>query len=215
MPHTVPLLSFELLDELRLRLVEQKAPVVELLSPGLDDAQLDAAFEPTGLRPSTEARTWWAWSGGVPLDAIEQPNDGSVGPGRHYAEPVKVVELYRSMRATAADAAADAATFASGTERATADWWWQPGWLPITTNGAGTTIACDCSVPDGQPSPMYAVNYGARQNFYQPSAASFGETVQWWIDALDTHAWRYDPDASRWHYDWQIVDRDRQLSGLV
>jgi cell wall assembly regulator SMI1 len=211
----IPLLSFTLLDELRLRLVEQKAPVVERLRPGLDDDELDSALHAIGLRPSRGTRIWWAWSGGVPAAAVQASADRSVGPGREYLEPVEAVALYRQTREIAGEMAADAATFAPDTDRSSVDWWWQPGWLPITTNGAGTTIACDCSVADGEPSPIHAVNWGAREMFYEPATSSFGQMVTWWIEALDNGAWRYDPEAGRWRYDWQLVDRERQLSGLV
>jgi cell wall assembly regulator SMI1 len=211
----VPLLSFELLDQLRLRLVEQRAPVVDLLTPGLDDRELDTVLQDIGLRPSTEARIWWAWSGGVAPSAVQFSNERSIGPGQEFLEPAEALALYKQTRGIAQEMADDAAAFAPNTERATVDWWWQPGWLPITTNGAGTTIACDCSVSEGEPSPMHAVHWGARENFYEPSAQSFGQTVQWWIDALDAGAWRYQADSGRWVYKWKLVDRDRQLSGLV
>ena len=77
------------------------------------------------------------------------------------------------------------------------------------------SFACDCSVPDGKPSPIYAVNWGARQNFAEPSASSLGEMVTWWLDALDGGAWRYEPDDAGWSYDWTLVDQERQLTGLV
>jgi hypothetical protein len=210
-----PLLSFELLDELRRRLVDQRAPVVELLSPGLDDTKLAAMLEDIGLRPSTEARVWWGWSGGVPRSSVALSDQRAVGPGLDFLEPVEAVELSQQARQIAKEMAGDAAAFAPDTERATADWWWPPGWLPTTTNGAGTTIACGCSVPEGEPSPMYAVNWGTRENFYEPSAQSFGQMVMSWIDALDTEAWRYLPAEGRWFYDWKLVDPHRQLSGLV
>jgi SMI1/KNR4 family protein SUKH-1 len=208
-------LSFDLLDELRQRLVAQGAPVVDLLRPGLGDEELDATLQEIGLQPSSEARVWWGWSGGVPASAVRFSDERSVGPGRDFFEPAEALELYRQVRQIAEQLAADASTFALGTDRATADWWWQPGWLPITTNGAGTTIACDCSVPDGKPSPMYAVNWGARENFYEPSASSFGEMLTWWLEALDSGAWRYESDDARWRYDWKAVDQERQLTGLV
>jgi hypothetical protein len=209
------LLSFDLLDELRLRLIEQKAPVVDLLRPGLGDEELDSELGKIGLHPSREVRIWWAWSGGVPASAIQGSDERSVGPGRDYLEPAEAVALYRETRNIATEMAADAATFAPDTDRATVDWWWQPGWLPITTNGAGTIIACECSVSVGEPSPMHAVNWGAREKFYEPSASSFGEMLTWWLEALDSGAWRYEPDGARWSYDWTLVDRERQLTGLV
>ena len=132
-----------------------------------------------------------------------------------YLEPEEAAVILRQLRELAVPLAEDAADFATGTPRATPDWWWQPGWLPITTNGAGTTIACDCSVPEGEPSPMYAVNWGVRENFYEPSAASFGQMVTWWIEALDDGSWRYDREAGRWDYNWELVEPERQLGGLV
>jgi hypothetical protein len=62
---------------------------------------------------------------------------------------------------------------------------------------------------------MYAVNWGVRENFYEASAASFGEMVTWWIEALDDGSWRYDREAGRWDYNWELVDTERQLGGLV
>jgi hypothetical protein len=208
-------LSFELLDALRLRLADQRAPVVERLRPGLDGEQLDAAFGDLGVRPSTEVRIWWGWSAGVPLSAVRFSYERSVGPGREFVGPDEAAGLYRQARQTAEEMAAYASTHAPNSERTKADWWWRPGWLPITTNGAGTTIACDCSVADGVPSPIHAVNWGARENFHESAAPSLGQMVTWWIEALDSGAWRYDPDAARWDYDWELVDRERQITGLI
>ena len=211
----VPLLSFELLEAFRGRLVEQGAPVVGLLARGLDRDELRAALSDIELEPSAEAQVWWGWSRGVPLEAVRQPGSRALGPGMDYLEPEETAVILRQLRELAVPLAEDAADFATGTPRATPGWWWQPGWLPITTNGAGTTIACDCSVPEGEPSPMYAVNWGVRENFYEPSAASFGQMVTWWIEALDDGSWRYDREAGRWDYNWELVEPERQLGGLV
>jgi hypothetical protein len=56
---------------------------------------------------------------------------------------------------------------------------------------------------------------GVHENFYEPSAESFGQMVTWWIDALDDGAWRYDREAGRWEYNWELVEPKRQLGGLV
>jgi hypothetical protein len=211
----VPLLSFELLDEFRLRLVEQRTPVLERMRVGIERDELEDALQVIGLRPSREVEVWWAWSGGVPAVAGRSADERSVGPGREYLEPLEAVQVYRQTRSIAEELAADAAEFAPNTDRASVDWWWNPSWLPITFNGAGTTIACDCSVADGEPSPMHALNWSVPDNFHEPGSASFGQMVTWWIEALDSGAWRYDPEAARWRYDWQLVEPDKQLSGLV
>jgi cell wall assembly regulator SMI1 len=203
-----------LLTALEQRLLDHGAPVIEKLSAGLSDDEIDEALEPLGVQASVEARVWWSWHDGVPTDAVRTSDERSVGPGRDYLPLAEAVELYRTMRRIAEDSAESEAE-QGVEERRTADWWWRPDWLPITTNGAGTTVACDCAVSTGAPSPVHAVNWGARETFYEPSAPSLGQVVTWWIEALDVGAWRYDGERGRWTYDWKLVDPTVQLTGLV
>jgi hypothetical protein len=39
--------------------------------------------------------------------------------------------------------------------------------------------------------------------------------VTWWIDAIDSGAWRYDAEVAAWRYDWERLEPERELTGLV
>ena len=67
----------------------------------------------------------------------------------------------------------------------------------------------------GRPTPIRMVWWAGRESFAEPVAHSFGQVVSWWIDALQTGAWTYDPDAQRWSRDPQLMPVQREQSGLV
>ena len=39
--------------------------------------------------------------------------------------------------------------------------------------------------------------------------------VTWWIEALESGAWRYDSSAGRWEHDPERLAPERERSGLV
>jgi hypothetical protein len=72
-----------------------------------------------------------------------------------------------------------------------AEYWWRTSWFPITERlGA---IRCDCAVDEGAPTPIYYADSHDDDagGLTTPRVDSFGTMVSWWIQALESGAWRY------------------------
>jgi len=196
-----PLLSFELLEELRESWQRQGAPIASSLAPGLDPREIDDLTQSVGVRLPVEPRTWWAWHDGVP------PSQGlqrrQLGPGQEYACLAEAVDWHGTRREIAADLAEHGLD---------PDEMWPMHLFPILHLG---DIACDCSVADHAPSPIFDADYHHTLGPPQVRARSFGEMVEWWIEALNDGAWRYDPERGTWIKHLHLLDPDRERSGLV
>lgn len=170
--------------------MQQGAPLVDLLQPGLTEAEMDDRTRPLGVTLPDEARLWWGWHDGV---AVE-----------HYGN----------------DPQREIAVKAAGSGGYPPDWgdpdyWWHPQWFPITESISGSTVACDCSVRPGEPTPIRAVSWGTKEDSDVPVARSFGEMVEWWLEAFDTGAWRYDRTQQTWVYSWELLAAGRRLKRVV
>jgi cell wall assembly regulator SMI1 len=205
--HAGALLSRDLLEELEACWRAQHAPVADHLAPGLSVDEIGATIAPLGLELPVEALTWWGWHDGTVDLPGASPDVGDLGPGWVFWSLRSAVSEYQRWRESAAEAAdEEPETDASDL--------WHPQWFPSTTRDTGTTAACDCSVPFGEPTPMRAVNWWD-EFFEDVQAQSFGEVVQWWIETLQCRAWRYYRHDRTWQYDWEILEPTRQVIGLV
>jgi cell wall assembly regulator SMI1 len=186
------MLSHELLEQLERRWREAGWRGLGRLRPGLSDEQLDALTEPLGLRLPTEARMWWGWHDGI---VPSGPGFEAVfgGSDFEYLPLDRAVDAYLLRRALAAEVAVASQADGYGEE-----YWWHPSWFPITEGGGGTTIACDCSVPFGDPTPIRSVRWDLGDEWAVPRVDSFGELVRHWIAAIDRGTWCYDASQDRW-----------------
>jgi hypothetical protein len=91
---------------------------------------------------------------------------------------------------------------------------WDPHWFPITVAEYGAVVACDCSDPSAQRTPIRPVHWGSQVGG-EIRARSFGEMVTWWLDAIDRGAWWYEPAEERWNRDYTALPPDRELTRLV
>lgn len=204
---TPPVLTTELLEALERRWHEQDVPLATRLQPGLSEAEIDAATAPLDLRLPIEARRWWGWHDGVPTSAVRTARDRAiVGPGIEFVPLQESVQQCIRRRERSARAA----------ERpgAVAELLWAPHWFPIThTSGP---VVCDCSVAEGDPTPILLYEPGSLlEGIHEPRARSFGELVTWWIDALDSGAWRYHADDERWTAEPELLPSAARDSWLV
>lgn len=185
------------------------APIVQSLRPGLDEREIDATTSELRLRLPVEARTWWAWHDG----ASSTMTSHALGLGFLYLPLSKAVALYRQWRAIAHESVDPASL---DPER-DADDIWHPSWFPISKGGDGTTVACDCSVDEGAPSPIRSVHWSKRVGRSAvPVADSLGTVVSWWIEALEDGTWTYDHKRQGWNSNSaQFVDVDREATGLL
>jgi hypothetical protein len=195
------MLTQELLLEYEGRLRSLGVPVDEVFGPGLGDATMDAAVAVLPLELSVEARVWWRWRNGVRPDAPAY--GGHIAPGTYLVSLERAVRAHGENRLLAAERDAE-----------NADRWWAPQWMPILSPDNGTTIACDCSVTEGLPSPLHVVWWEDPDADTPPRAAgSLGQMVVWWLEAIDAEIWGYDRDSRRWTRDWEAVPPERH--GLV
>ena len=85
--------------------------------------------------------------------------------------------------------------------------------MPLGGKEAGTRY---CSVAEGAPTPIRAVDWGGKEDSDVPVAESFGQMVAWWIDAIECGGWRYDTGLGRWEIDRQsLPDPSLELTRLV
>ena len=204
------LLSEELLAAFEERLARVGAPCVSAFRPGLSEDEMDALTAPLGLRLPEEARQWWGWHDGIPVAELERPIDGQVAPQRHHYALSEAVEQYRIGRAEAAYLAKMQPPASDRVpELRNPDYWWAPSWFPLTLSFGWVVL--DCDVGKGEPSPLRLLDFAwLNEEVHVPRAASLGQLVEWWIEAMDTGAHVYDARRGRWD-----VDPDRLVPGLA
>ena len=163
---------------------------------------MEAATAALPLELSSEARLWWGWHDAIRGDA--DPRDGVLAPGSYMLSLEQAVAAYEDNRALAAER----------DDQGDPDVWWHPDWIPLLEPDNGVTIACDCSVAPGDPSPLWVV-WWKLPDYDGPrrKTDSVGQMVDWWLEALNAGVWSYDPENRRWQRDWEAVPADR--TGLV
>jgi len=197
------LLSADLLEALADRWRVREAPITQNLRPGLTDDQMDSITDPLGLQLPAEARVWWGWHDGANLSS-GYADDRYVGSDLEFLPLANAARHYTEGRAEF-DRMGMPATF-----------WWPANQFTVTTKSSGD-ITVDCAVSDGAPSPIFFVRHDRNPevDFATPSARSFGEMVTWWIEAWDDGIWGYDKHTGQWSYEWERLDRARELTGLL
>jgi cell wall assembly regulator SMI1 len=150
---------------------------------------MDDATASLELTLPTEARVWWGWR-----DGASTMTNCALGLDLLYLPLEKALELYRRQLRIADQVAA-------GDDSLTAEDAWPRSWLPLSSTGRGAMMVCDCSVPDGAPTPIRQVDLEFFNEAAEPAAASLGTVVSWWIDALDRGAWTYNSSLRRWEED--------------
>ena len=84
-------------------------------------------------------------------------------------------------------------------EMAHPDYFFHRALFPITDSGGAGIVVCDCSVPDGAPTPIRRIEPAEMaEGLPAPKAPSFGAMVVRWIEAWDRPLWGYDAAAGRW-----------------
>jgi len=182
---TARLLSADLLVELDERLRHADAPITRFWRSGLSDDQMDASTSAIGLSLSAEARVWWGWHDGVDVGAAR--SQASLGPSWDVLSLEAAVQDTIAKRDLAARAAAQ------GRHEPRDDW--ADSWITLCGDVSHPRIACDCGVPPGAPSTIHYFDPEFNDEPRRPKAASLGELVRLWIEALDDGTWQIDPAA--------------------
>ena len=183
------LLDAALLGEFESRLRAAGVPAIDAAEPGLSIDEIQQTVAHLGLELPSEAKTWWAWRNGVPVDKGAAATE--VGPGRKWL--------------TLSDAAAECAKSRQevldennrplpGLEGA-----WSFSWFPFARFEAFYIIETD--VPAGAPSPVRVV-WTDDQPGREPDLPSMRALVTLWIEAIDAGIWAYDTQRDRWVEDF-------------
>jgi cell wall assembly regulator SMI1 len=194
-------LSPKLLEHLEWLLVGQKAPVVQRLQPPASSEALAAIESYLGLPLPDELRQWWGWHDGTDVKPHERAVKASIGPSFEFLSSEEALKMTHEGREIAVDI-----------DPEEPETYWGPTWLAIGSNGM---VACDVAVGFDAPVPVLDVDYHKAAYPGVVAARSFGEMVQWWIEALESGAWRYDDEHDRWERHSELVLPERESTGLV
>jgi cell wall assembly regulator SMI1 len=194
-------LSPKQLEHLERLLVEQRAPVVQRFQPPASAEAFEAAEAYLGLTLPIELRQWWEWHDGTDVKADERSLLASIGPFFAFLGTGEAIECSREMRQIAVDIDPD-----------NPDASWRPTWLAIGKYGR---VASEIGMEPDAPVPILDVDYHKAAYPGAVIAQSLGEMVGWWIEALESGAWRYDDEQGRWKRDPELVPLERDLTGLV
>jgi hypothetical protein len=200
-----PLFDTAMLRTYESRLRTQGVPVDEWRKPGLTDDEMSDALAPLGLGLPMEGRVWWGWHNGAPgygKGKLVAPS------GDKFLSLAEAVETYREFR-----------TIVQGLVEpdipllADPDYRWNPAWLPI--RGPQLPVVIDCSVPEGQPTPLRFIDLQDVEGSPKPRAQSLGQMVSWWIEAIDCGAWRWNPASNQWDTHDELLPRELRTNPLV
>lgn len=202
---SIPLLDAELLRAYEDRLRSQGLPLDRLTNPGLTISEIENVLSPLGLRLPSEGREWWGWHNGE----NDEGRGRVIGPWRRFLSLEKSVKVYRELRPIAEELAEPGLPPPLDDP----DFRWNPAWLPI--KGPQLPFVIDCSVAEGEPTPIRMLDWQNVDEFFRPRADSFGQMVQWWIDAIDAGAWRWNPERNQWDTHDELLGPELRINPLV
>lgn len=196
-----PALSADLLASLDRTLCEVGVPVAHLARTGLSDGQIDELMKSFAFELSAEARCWWNWRNGT-LSARGRVAETAVGPHFLFVSLEEAVAVFHRSRAVAKETA-DAQGDAPPADLSDPDYWWEPAWFPFGVTGGGV-VAADLDQA-ARRTPVLHIDWAVseeRADWSTPKAASMGQLVTWWIEAIDDGVWTFHPergwDSSAW-----------------
>lgn len=194
-------LHLDQLKTLERLLSEQEAPVVRRFRPPASREVFEVIEVEFGLRVPNELALWWKWHDGTDVKLHEKAAKASIGPLFEFLGAEEALNITRKSRGLAEDIDPDEP-----------EAYWRPTWLAIGSDGR---VACDLAV--GLDAPLAVLNVDYHKAAYPGvvGARSLGEMVRWWIEALETGAWRYDDEHDRWERRSELVDPDLEKTLLV
>jgi len=194
-------LNGDQLFELERLLIEQEAPLIHRFEPPATDAALAVVESHLGLALPDELRQWWGWHDGTNVQRHELAAECSIGPTFDLLSSAEAVETSRSLRGEAEEEAPD-----------DPDSLWGSSWIAIGSQGR---VACECNIAVDAPVPVLDVDYHKAAYPGAVVCHSLGRMVRWWIEALESGAWCYDGERSRWERKYELIAPERDQAGLV
>jgi cell wall assembly regulator SMI1 len=183
------------------------APVRRCARPGLTSAEIDELMAPLGLRLPVEARLWWQWHNGTEQDLTVTSIEGNLmGPVHRFLRLEEAIVTYR-YACELADEAADMSGMAPQE-------WWDRAWFPVVSTIHDSLVSIDCSVPEGEVSPVRSVE-APDEDRLVIRAPSLTDVVLWWGEAMQSGGWTYDAARNHWVIVESRLDRPIIRQGIL
>ena len=193
-------LGGEQLEHLERLLAKQGAPIVQCLQPPASPKALAAVESYLSLPLPNELKQWWGWHDGTNPDVY-----GSaailIGPFFTFMNSQRSITATQERREMAKEIDSDEP-----------ETYWGSTWLALGTSGV---VSCQCAVESNAPVPVLDVDYHKAAYPGAVVCHSLGEMVRWWIEALESGAWRYDKAQNYWERTYELIPPERDQSGLV
>jgi cell wall assembly regulator SMI1 len=197
------MLTEQLLDRLAATWRAHGVPVEEALAPGTDVSSFTSDDGSRHVELAAELRTWWAWHDGGRADA-SSVFSWQMGPLLQPMSSSRSRAIWQRSFAMAKDGAADAP---EGTPLADPEYWWRASWIPLFNDGTADLVG-DCELGEPGVAPIRRIEWGPDLGeTARPRTNSFGQLVEWWIEAVELGLWTYDRNRTR----WTSVPWDKQL----
>lgn len=186
------MLTEQLLDRLAATWRAHDVPVEGALAPGREISSFTSDDGSLHVELPAELRTWWAWHDGH----IEGTSaEWSIGPLFQQMSSTRSRARWQRFMAMAQDAAGPAP---QGTPLADPDYWWRESWVPLASDGSGYLVG-DCALGGPDVAPIRRIEWGPELDVIaRPRTDSFGQLVQWWIEAIELDLWIFDHDRNTW-----------------
>ncbi len=199
-----PVLDAGMLTDYEARLKALGVPL-DGLARGVASEEMATTLAPLGLTLPGEARVWWGRHNGSPGDYRSKPY---APPGEKFLSLSEAVETFNEYRGIVMELVEpDVPELANPDDR------WHPAWLPI--RGPQLPLVVDCSVSKDAPTPLRFVSMEDSDGSRRIRARSLGEMVQWWMEAIDAGAWRWDLASAEWVVDRELLPEARRMSPLL
>jgi cell wall assembly regulator SMI1 len=201
-----PLLNPDMLTSYEALLRAQGVPVDAWTRDGLTAKEMEKTLAPLGLHLPIEGRVLWAWHDG----ATREGHGGLFGRGNRFLSLANAVRQYRQSREVAENTVdKNIPPFDDP------DFRWNPSWLPFTGD-PGHPVAIDCSVAEGDPTPVRCICWSDQPEEYaQIGARSLGEVVILWTKALELGVWRWNAERELWDVDRDLLDPELRDNPLM
>lgn len=196
-------LTVDLCEQLLAGWRRQGAPIAGNLAPGLSEAEMDELTAPLGVVLPDEARVWWGWRNGPREPPGPTGIEGYLGPMFGFYSLEDAVEAYGA-REMVRDSIEMGRRMGGRLELEVE---WPAHWLPVIDTGSSLQILLNCA--DRALAPVQAMDLQDRTD-HQPVAATFGEMVTVWVQALDSGAWCYDDERRFWGVDMERLPVELQ-----
>jgi hypothetical protein len=202
---TPPLLDMTLLATYEERLRGLGVPVDLWGAPGLANNEIEESLAPLELILPIEGRVWFGWHNG----GVGEGADFLLGPyGERFLTLEKAVDTYHEFREIAQSLVEPGVAGLDDPHTR-----WHPAWFPLV--GPQKPVVIDCSVAEGDPTPVRIVDLADVEGSPQPRAPSMGQMVAWWIRAIDGGAWSWDRTHGRWQTHRERLGADWRRGPLL